>query len=106
MVPEQRVGPEKGRSCVAAGKTAVLRPRGHNEDRWPDVAPAARVVRALLESAGTSSLPLLLVQHVAVESTECLVKLKLKLSYDLLSVSQSVCLGVGLPSGTRPDFSV
>jgi hypothetical protein len=25
---------------------------GHNEDRWPDVAPAARVVRVLSESAG------------------------------------------------------
>jgi hypothetical protein len=34
----------------------VLWPRGHNEDCWPDMAPATRVVRALAESAGTRKL--------------------------------------------------
>jgi hypothetical protein len=37
--------------CIAAGKTAVLRLLGHSEDRWPDVAPAIRVVQAPSESA-------------------------------------------------------
>jgi hypothetical protein len=47
------------RGRVAAGKTcschvAVMRTvgTGRNEDRWPDVAPVALVVRALSVSAG------------------------------------------------------
>jgi hypothetical protein len=44
------------RGRVASGKTTVLRPSGPNEDRWPDVAPAARVERALSESSGARKL--------------------------------------------------
>jgi hypothetical protein len=43
----------------------------------------AAVTWTHLESAGTSSLPLLLVQPVAVESTECLA-LRMPISYTLL----------------------
>jgi hypothetical protein len=43
------------RSSIVAGKTAVLWPHGRNEDRWPDIAPAARVMRALSESAALGS---------------------------------------------------
>jgi hypothetical protein len=46
------------RTCgrVVAGKIAVLQPRSRNEDRWPDVAPAARVVRLLSELTGSRKL--------------------------------------------------
>jgi hypothetical protein len=75
--------PQKGRvlmqrvCCrVVTGNTAVLRPRGRNDDHWPDIAPAARVRQGLSKLAGASGtacssvrtgLPLLL----AVEPTGC-----------------------------------
>jgi hypothetical protein len=44
------------RAILHSVYTSLLRRRGHNEDRWADVAPAVRVVLALLESAGASRL--------------------------------------------------
>jgi hypothetical protein len=35
---------------IVSGKIAVLCRRGHNEDRWADMAPTEKVVLALAES--------------------------------------------------------
>jgi hypothetical protein len=115
------------RGHVVSGNTNVLWLRGSNgdsqnwlcvcnEDRRIAVAPAATVGLALSESAGSSrlpgtscssvqpGLPLLPVQAVAVESTECLAKSKPKSHYDWWSVSPYVL--VSSPSwNLGPDIA-
>jgi hypothetical protein len=65
------VGPEKGHSR----NDALLRcrwenrrspARGRNEDRWPDIASAARIVQALSESAALGSSLLSVVGRVVL----------------------------------------